>query len=201
MANGSFSGNPKTEWLSDNNGRTMRLIDTFWYLDPQGRRWEAPAGSVTDGATIPRTLWSSVGSPFTGSYRLASILHDSALQDPAILRIDADNMFYFACLAGGCTPLESKLFYAGVRLGSWATLTRDMAGDLLPFCMPLARLPGQQTPSELEVRAKYTLLASELLLTGDSFDAVRATVDRHLGSPPPNQRVGKDCRGKAYCGS
>jgi hypothetical protein len=186
MANGSFSGNPKTEWLGDQGGRFMRLIETFWYLDPHGRRWDAPAGCVTDGATIPRTLWSSLGSPFTGNYRLASILHDSALQNPAIVRIDADNMFYFACLAGGCTLQESKLFYAGVRLGSWATVARDFVGDLLPFDVPLARLPGQQTPSELEVRAKYTLLASELMVTGDRFDAVRAAVDRHLGSPPPD---------------
>ena len=185
MANGSFSGNPKTEWLSDDCGRYMRLIETFSYIDPQGRRWEAPTGCITDGATIPRTLWSSVGSPYTGSYRRAAILHDSALQNRDILRNDADNMFYFACLAGGCTPLESKLLYAGVRLGSWATLTRNLAGEMLPFCCPLARLPGQQTPGELEVRAKYTLLASELMATGDSFDAIRATVDRHLGSPPP----------------
>ena len=112
----------------------MRMIETFSYFDPHGRRWDAPAGYITDGATIPRTLWSSLGSPFTGSYRLAAILHDSALQNPAIVRIDADNMFYFACLAGGCTLLESKLFYAGVRLGSWATVARDFAGDLLPFC-------------------------------------------------------------------
>lgn len=185
MANGSFSGNPKTEWLSDDGGRFMRMIETFWYIDPNGRRWEALTGLITDGATIPRTLWSSVGSPFTGSYRLAAILHDSALKNPAIVRIDADNMFYFACLAGGCTPLESKLLYAGVRLGSWATLTRDFAEDLLPFCRPLARLPGQQSAGELAVRAKFTLLASELLLTGDNFDAIRATVDRHVGAPPP----------------
>jgi hypothetical protein len=186
MANGSFSGNPKTEWLSEDGGRFMRMLETFRYTDPNGRQWEAAAGYKTDGATIPRTLWSSVGSPFTGGYRCAAIVHDFALQNPAVLRIDADNMFYFACLAGGCTPLESKLLYAGVRLGSWATLTRNFAEVLLPFCAPLARLPGQQSPGELAVRAKYTLLASELLLTGDNFDAVRATVDRHLGSPPPN---------------
>lgn len=186
MANGSFSGNPRTEWLSDDGGRFMRMIETFWYIDPHGRRWEAAAGCMTDGASIPRTLWSSVGSPFTGSYRCAAILHDSALQNRTILRIDADNMFYFACLAGGCTRLESKLLYAGVRIGSWATLTRNFADELLPLCRPPARLPGQQTPGELAVRAKYTLLASELLVAGDSFDAIRATVERHLGSSPPN---------------
>jgi hypothetical protein len=186
MGNGSFSGNPKTEWLSAPGGdRNMRLIETFSYIDPQGRRWDAPTGCITDGASIPQTLWSSVGSPFTGNYRRAAILHDSALQNRAILRVDADNMFYFACLAGGCTPIESKLLYAGVRVGSWATETRDFADDVLQLCGTSARLPGQQTPGELAVRAKYTLLASELMATDDSFDAVRATVERHLGSPPP----------------
>lgn len=182
MGNGSFSGNPKTEWLSDNgDDRDMRLLEAFWYIDPQGRRWEAPKGSVTNGASIPRTLWSSVGSPFTGSYRRAAIIHDCALQARGTVRADADNMFYFACLAGGCVPLESKLLYAGVRVGTWATLAGIYAEDLTPFCRPLARLPGQQSPSELEVRARYTLLAGELLASGDRFDTIRAAVERHLG--------------------
>lgn len=48
---GSFSGNPKTEWLVDESGsdRSMRLLEDFWYLDPDGRRWPAPRGSVVDG--------------------------------------------------------------------------------------------------------------------------------------------------------
>jgi hypothetical protein len=43
------------------------------------------------------------------------------------------------------------------------------------------RLPGQQSPKELEVRARYTLIASELHTTPDDFDAIRAVLDRHLG--------------------
>ena len=181
MGNGRFSGNPKTEWLSeDGDDRDMRLLEPFWYLDPQGRLWQAPAGSVTNGASIPRTLWSSIGSPYTGSYRRASIVHDVAIRTPRILRDDADTMFYFACLAGGCTLMEGKLLYAGVRVGTWASLNGDLAGELLSMQAAPPRLPGQHAPTELEVRARYTLLAGDLAATADDFDAIRSTVERHL---------------------
>lgn len=187
MGNGSFSGNPKTEWLCQHgDDRNMCLLETFWYIDPQGRRWEAPKGAITNGASIPRTLWSSVGSPYTGNYRRASIIHDIAIRTPAIVRSEADTMFYFACLAGGCMLMESKLLYAGVRVGTWASLTGDFALDMISIAPSVPRLPGQQTPTELEVRARYTLLASELQTTGDNFEAIRATVERHLGPTPPH---------------
>lgn len=186
MANGSFSGNPKTEWLSGRGeDSNMSMLETFCYTDPQGRRWEAPQGSVTNGASIPRTLWSSIGSPFTGNYRRASIVHDIAIRTRGTVRSEADTMFYFACLAGGCMLMEAKLLYAGVRIGSWASLTRDYALDIVSLAPAAPRLPSQQTPTELEVRVKYTLLAGELQTSGDDFEAIRATVERHLGPPPP----------------
>jgi hypothetical protein len=186
MDNGSFSGNPKTEWLCEHgDDRNMCLLETFWYLDPQGRRWEAPKGAVTNGASIPRTLWSSIGSPYTGNYRRASIIHDIAIRTVGVVRSEADTMFYFACLAGGCMLMESKLLYAGVCIGSWASLVRDCALDMVSFAPMAPRLPGQQTPTELEVRARYTLLATELQATGDDFEAIRATVARHLGPARP----------------
>ena len=186
MANGSFSGNPRTEWLSERGeDRNMSMLEAFWYTDPQGRRWEAPKGSVTNGASIPRTLWSSIGSPFTGNYRRASIIHDIAIRSRGTVRSEADTMFYFACLAGGCMPMEAKFLYAGVRIGSWTSRTRDYALDIVSMAPVAARLQGQQTPTELEVRAKYTLLAGELQTTGDDFETIRATVERHLGPNPP----------------
>jgi len=181
MSNGSFSGNPHTEWLSEHgDDRRMRLLEAFWYLDPDGRRWEVPAGTVVDGASIPRTLWSSVGTPYTGDYRRASVVHDAAVHTPGVQRDEADTMFYYACLTGGCTPLEAKLLYAGVRLGSWAQGTHFFGFDIAATAPEGGRLPGQQSPKELELRARYTLIASQLTATGNDFAEVRATVDRHL---------------------
>jgi hypothetical protein len=93
-------------------------------------------------------------------------------------------MFYFACLAGGCMMMEGKLLYAGVRVGTWASETRAFATDMLSIAPAAPRLPGEQTRSELEVRARYTLLAAELHGIGDDFAAIRATVERHLGPAP-----------------
>lgn len=121
---GTFSGLPKTEWLISELGedRDMRLLEDFWFADPGGRLWLAPAGSVINGASIPRALWSVVGSPYTDDYRRASIVHDVACDTPGVDRKEADVMFFHACRAGGCDPLQAKILYAGVRLGAWSAM-------------------------------------------------------------------------------
>jgi hypothetical protein len=73
---GTFVGKVVTEWLDD--GRKMKLIEGFGYIDPSGVRWDAPAGWVVDGASIPRIGWSLIGGPFEGRYRNASVIHDIA---------------------------------------------------------------------------------------------------------------------------
>lgn len=185
MSNGSFSGNPKTEWLSDKGGdRDMRMLEAFWYIDPDGRRWDAPAGTVVNGASIPRTLWSTVGSPYTGDYRRAAVVHDAAVGQEGVLRADADAMFYFACLAGGCSTVQAKMLYAGVRIGAWAAANQVLSLDAAAQLPDGYRLPGQQTPRELEVRARYTVIANELMTTGDNFADIERVVNHHLGPPP-----------------
>jgi hypothetical protein len=185
MSNGTFSGNPKTEWLSDKGGdRDMRMLEAFWYIDPAGRRWEAPAGTVVNGASIPRTLWSTVGSPYTGDYRRAALVHDAAVGSPGVLRADADTMFYFACLAGGCSLVQAKMLYAGVRIGAWAATNPVLALDVAAQLPDGYRLPGQQTARELEVRARYTVIANQLMTTSDNFADIERVVDRNLGPAP-----------------
>lgn len=73
---GHFVGTVKTEWIEPD--RKMRLLDDFSYVDSRGTVWAAPKGSVVDGASIPQVLWSVVGSPYTGEYRNASVVHDVA---------------------------------------------------------------------------------------------------------------------------
>lgn len=125
---GTFSGSPIAEWLTDPEGRLMRLLAEFTFIDPAGRIWIAPEGSVVDGASIPSPLWSMLGSPYTGKYRFASIVHDVACENPAIDRLEADKMFYQACLAGGCDADEARLLYVGVRIGASASKIRVWEG-------------------------------------------------------------------------
>jgi uncharacterized protein DUF1353 len=66
---GHYNGEPVTKWNPD--GRTMTLLTELRYTDPHGEVWVAPIGSVVDGASIPRYLWSIMGGPFEGKYRNA----------------------------------------------------------------------------------------------------------------------------------
>src|ERR1700736_6347511 len=70
---GYYRGAPKTRW--DPDGRNMTLLNELRYTDPQGQVWIAPAGSVVDGASIPRSLWTIMGGPFGGKNRNGSVLH------------------------------------------------------------------------------------------------------------------------------
>ena len=118
-----FSSEPLTRW---NGSRNMILEEDFYYIDEHLKQWSAPKGSHLNGATIPRSLWTTIGSPYVGLYRRASILHDVAVGE---LRSDvtvtsaerrlADRMFYSACRFDGCSQRFASLLYIGVRFGSW----------------------------------------------------------------------------------
>ncbi|HEY5767784.1 MAG TPA: DUF1353 domain-containing protein, partial [Candidatus Udaeobacter sp.] len=96
---GHYNGEPVTKWNSD--GRTMTLLTELRYTDPHGEVWLAPIGSLVDGASIPRYLWSVMGGPFEGRYRNASVLHDVAYGQRKRPWQDCDRMFYFAMRCSG----------------------------------------------------------------------------------------------------
>jgi len=113
---GYYSGDPVTRWSPD--GRNMILVTELRYTDPKGEVWVAPAGSVTDGASIPRYLWSIMGGPFEGQYRNAAVLHDVAYGEHNRPWQDCDRMFYYAMRCSGVNEVEAKtMFYALFKFG------------------------------------------------------------------------------------
>jgi len=113
---GFYDGQPVTKWNPD--GRTMTLLTELRYTDPKGNVWVAPIGSVVDGASIPRYLWSVMGGPFEGRYRNASVLHDVAYGDKKRPWQDCDRMFYYAMRCSGVSAVEAKtMFYALYKFG------------------------------------------------------------------------------------
>jgi len=185
MALGTFSGNPKTEWLIDANGedRDMRLLEDFTFTDPAGRAWVAPAGSVVNGASIPRPLWSSVGSPYTDDYRRASVVHDIAVATDGVVRKEADVMFLHACRAGGCTEVQARILYAGVRIGAWADTSLPwwtLSSRALLFNQPM----DVPTLEEQFMLGKLTEISDELEVLPDDVEAtpeeLDAIIERHL---------------------
>jgi len=107
----TFSGKPKTEWLS--NGRDMMLLEDFSFADTE-RIWTAKAGAIINGASIPQFLWGQVGSPYVGLYRNASILHDyycgAKIEPPDMV----NKMFYQAMICSGVKPAKASLMYEAV---------------------------------------------------------------------------------------
>ena len=96
------------------DGRTMRLLEDFAYIDPSGRRWEAPKGSVIDGASIPQFAWSLIGGPFEGPYRNASVIHDVACVERKLAWQDVHLAFYTAMRAADVSPWKAKIMYGAV---------------------------------------------------------------------------------------
>ena len=177
---GRFSGDPTAIWLTDADApdRNMQLTVDFSFVDPDQHTWDAPAQSVVDGASIPRPLWSLVGSPYTGDYRRASIVHDIACDragNDATKRAAADRMFYHACRAGGCSVVDATILYIGVRIGAafpsvaaWQAATDD------------GRPHTETSPAEQRVQADFALAARQVISRGktdDIFEIERRTDD------------------------
>jgi hypothetical protein len=113
---GYYTGEPETRWNSD--GRSMTLLSELRYTDPHGLVWVAPAGSIVDGASVPRSLWSIMGGPFEGKYRNASVLHDVAYEQHNRPWQDCDRMFYNAMRCSGVGVVEAKtMYYSLYRFG------------------------------------------------------------------------------------
>jgi Protein of unknown function (DUF1353) len=111
-AQGKFIGVATVKFLP--GGRYVELAAPFSYIDSGKVKWSVPAGTRVDGASIPRALWSIIGSPFTGKYREASIIHDyycttKSRHWKAVHRVFLDGM-----LAQGVGNVQAKLMYISV---------------------------------------------------------------------------------------
>lgn len=111
-APGTFKGRVVAEWLPD--GRRMRLLEPFEYIDPNNRRWPAPAGIIVDGASIPQIFWSLIGGPFEGRYRAASVIHDFYCDTRTRRFREVHRVFYDGMLTAGVDPRRAWVMYMAV---------------------------------------------------------------------------------------
>lgn len=150
---GYYSGPIETRW--DPDGRSMTLLNELRYTDPKGVVWVAPAGSVIDGASIPRALWSFMGGPFEGKYRNASVLHDVAYDQKSHPPKVVDRMFYDAMRCSGVGAVEAKtMYYALLRFGRHWKFSVKKARPVLPDSSgELIREPRSTTVDPGEVGA------------------------------------------------
>jgi len=172
MGHGEFSSDPQTVWLTEDgtDDRKMALLRGFSFKDPAAKVWLAPAGSVIDGASIPRALWTIVGSPYTGDYRRASIVHDVACDQAGgdeKKRRAADRMFFHACRAGGCSIWQSTVLYLGVRIGAAAPKVQAWhAAVATETSGPRVR----RTADELRLERDFQAIVDRVLAPGETDD-------------------------------
>ena len=129
---GSYLNRPVTlQDIVPPDGRRFSLPHDFTYVDPTGRRWEAPTGLITDGASIPTPFWSVIGGPFEGLFREAAVVHDAACCGQMQPWEDVHHMFYNAMRCSGVGEGKAKtMFWAVWSFGPrWTHLNTSMPAE------------------------------------------------------------------------
>ncbi len=96
------------------DGNLIALNQELSFFDKNKKKWWVFQGFKSDGASIPKTFWSIIGSPLTGKYRKSAIIHDKYCDLPTEKFQDVHKMFYEACLCEGLDVGKAKLMYWAV---------------------------------------------------------------------------------------
>lgn len=136
---GKFVGDLKYTPIGHGN---HKILEYFEYVDPEGEIWGVPKGTITDGASIPRVLWSLVGSPFTGDYIKAAVVHDHFCDMKSRGWKETHRVFYHAMRAGGEPEGMAKLMYLGVyyRGPRWSASQQTKARSI---CIMVQSIDGE----------------------------------------------------------
>ena len=190
---GEFSATPKIEFIDTPGApnRTVRVIEDFTFTEAAtGTVWQAPSGSLVDGASIPRVLWTLVGSPFTGDYFYASIVHDVACQLRSRPWPEVHYMFYLACLAGGTKRGRAKYMYLAVRnFGPHWPAPSPLAPKTAVFESQANLLLLEEAPVPTARRARQELEQERYLLRAQHYlathgeDAPLEAIDEYAARP------------------
>ncbi len=128
------------------DGRRFSLPHDFNYLDPKKQLWEAPAGLIVDGPTIPMPFWSVIGGPYEGLYREASVIHDAGCCARTRPWREVHRVFYDAMRCSDVGWVKAKTMYLAVwAIGPrWTKLNSSMPKDCL-LAAPAGTPPGMSS--------------------------------------------------------
>jgi Protein of unknown function (DUF1353) len=133
---GQYTGNLILKPLSD--GGLMQVVEPFGFLDSKRESWLVPVGAKVDGASIPRALWSLIGSPWTGKYRDASVVHDYYCDVRTRPWKEVHRVFFEAMRVSDVCEQQAKLMYAAVFFAGprWSQTIVDNTKLLSPIDFP-----------------------------------------------------------------
>jgi hypothetical protein len=104
-----------------------KLQDDFSY-DNDSIQATVKSGFTTDGASIPKVLWSIVGNPLEDDLLKPSIVHDGLYTLMQLPRFECDKLLKEMLLFNGASKARAYFIYYAVRLfgGSyWKKDTTD----------------------------------------------------------------------------
>lgn len=81
-----------------------------------------PAGTRTDGASIPRILWPLCGHPLQAPRAYAALFHDYLYSGgvPGCTRAQADKCYFLLLRHYGVSWLKAKTEYCALRMFGWS---------------------------------------------------------------------------------
>ncbi len=85
---------------------------------------KVPAGYISDGSSIPRIFWVSIGSPFLPEFRAASIIHDFLYSEGTGDRKEADKMYRDILKDNGVVWWRRNIQYIILRMFGWITFNK-----------------------------------------------------------------------------
>jgi hypothetical protein len=211
LSNNSFNGNVKAEFLNPDPPadyyRDMKILEDFVYVDPEGTSWMVPAGTITNGASVPWGFWNIIGGPYDGPYRDAAVIHDHFVETRSRPWEATNKMFYNAIRARGVSDALALTMYAGVRYGGprwdvaaapeiqkqgslgrvFSAVTAAIAGEAAPPPQPEATTvpadPKPLAPAEVPappVRSLGRSMATDQEMK--NFDELRLWIEREKPS-------------------
>ena len=105
-----------------------------WTVCVRGHWFTVPAGTSTDGASIPRALWRVCGHPLAYPRVYAALLHDwlygGGGRDECPTRGDADAVYRDLLIDLGWGKIKAYIVYAALRIfgGSHRTAVQKRKG-------------------------------------------------------------------------
>lgn len=109
--------------VSTSDGRNFTLLEDFTYTSNSGVVYTIPAGSQSDGASTPRSIWVEI-PPF-GTYWIAAFFHDWLYRYSSFPEATCNTLLLEAMLSLGVNPILAKMIYDGVELGGWSSFKAD----------------------------------------------------------------------------
>jgi hypothetical protein len=105
-----------------------KLQDDFSYIN-ESIQVEVKSGFTTDGASIPKMLWSIIGNPLENDLLKPAIIHDGLYTLMQLPRATCDKLLKEMLLLNGASKAKAFLIYYAVSFfgGShWKKDTKNM---------------------------------------------------------------------------